>query len=191
MAGRPRLRRLAADIDAAGAKEEFDSGEEWILDHIADGWGMKRIAEMLTERFGYNVSRPQLIAWTHLGTDRRKKVEAARKEAAWVKAEEAGDLFEDLAKKSFIEQSDVSLAKERSGWRRWYAGKLNPEEFGDAKAEVQVNITAGELHLSALIDASRRAKGLTAPSTDALPAGDVQEAEVLAIEEGDPLEDLL
>jgi len=56
----------------------------------------------------------------------------------------------------------VSLAKSRAEYRRWLAGRLNAEAYGeDKQALLNVNLNVGDLHLDALrrvghMDADRR-----------------------------------
>ena len=194
MAGRPKLQKLTRDIERIGTEEEgFETGEDWILDLIADGWVMRRVCDELTKRTGDRITRPQLQAWIKLEESRRPKVDTAREFSAWTHAEESGEILDELhekSKTSLLTAPDVSLAKERSGWKRWYASKLNPNELGD-KASTEIHLHAGDLHLDALMAASKQAKALNAAPTGAEKRHEnIQEAEVISIED-DPLADLL
>lgn len=187
MAGRPKLAQLARDIDAHAAKLGYETGEEWMLELIEDGYSTRKLTTYVSEQLGYDVSRPQIQRWGKMD-DRYPKVLEARRRSAMNLAEDGGDILDDLAteaRKRLVGPGEVSLAKERANHRRYMAGKFDPETFGE-KSGVEVNFNLGDLHLQALTDASKRAKALTAPPGEE----EILEAEIISDEES-PIAELL
>lgn len=137
MPGRPVLRKFSAHVEEAG-------GDHVILDRIAAGDYVTEIARE------WGVSRYTLYAWRDDGGEER--VEAwnhARELSAEAHVEDAEKiLFEDAP--PGISSAEVSLRKEQANFKRWLASKRNREEYGDDRQAVNVNVTAGTLHLEAL-----------------------------------------
>lgn len=146
MAGQPMLRALERYIEERG-------GDTFIFDRIADGESIGKIAKTITlPGQTQPISRPFLYIWRNKGGDERRKGWALAMEAsADSAAEDAGDILDELAEETFDPSSgQVSLARARSEYRRWVASVRNKEKYGDAKSEVNVNLSLGDLHLDAL-----------------------------------------
>lgn len=141
MAGRPFLQALELKIEGLGGEDAA------VFEPLADGASLGTIAAEL------GVSRPYMYVWRDHKEHRerrREKWELAMKLSASTHAELAGEVLEKLAAKGVITNADVNLAKARSEYRRWLAGKRDPEAFGDKQEQVQVNVSIGQLHLDAL-----------------------------------------
>lgn len=185
MAGRPKLAKLALDLDARAIELGYESGEEWLLEMIEDGYSTRKLTLYVSEQIGYDVSRPQIQRWGKMD-DRYPKVLEARRRSAMNMAEDGGDILDDLATAAtqrLVGPGEVSLAKERANHRKYMAGKFDPETFGE-KAGVEVNFNLGDLHLQSVTEYSKRAKAISAAATE-----EIQEAEI--IEDDDPIAELL
>lgn len=188
MAGRPMLRRMQAAVercaleDGCVREDGTPDGDTWIAEFLADGWSTRRLTEHLVPRIGFDFSRPFLQAYLKATPERKAMVDEARKFSASALAEDAGDVLEDLAKKDFLQAADVSLAKERSAFRRWLAAKRDPEQYGDRQAGVELHLHVGDLHLQALQAVGR--KGMVPVAAREERALPVVEAEVISITDG-------
>ena len=137
MAGQPLIRAVNARIHKAG-------GEEYVFTRVAEGKTLKEIAEEI------GVSRQQLSTWCN-HRQRRDALARARREAATALVEEGLTIADGVQ-----DPTEVPVAKLRADYRRWMAGKLNREAWGDQQGPL-VNINLGDLHLEALKAANRPA----------------------------------
>jgi hypothetical protein len=133
MAGYPMRRALEKKIEEMG-------GIEFVAAHIAQGMTIGRLAEFI------ECSRPMLSFWINHTEERRVAVLNARKLKAEKLAEEALEIADEVDESS---NSGVNKARLQVDTRKWLAGKLDPENYGDT-AKTQVNISMGDLHLQAL-----------------------------------------
>ena len=160
MAGNPHLRAVGQRIAEKG-------GDLWVFDQLADGVSTRAVAAEL------GTSRATLRKWRDDldFPDRAKGWADAMKLAGEAHAEMGLEDLEALGDDPSSGQ--VQKADKTSKYRQWLAGKRDPA-FADKGIELNFNVA--ELHLQAVADAK------------ALLAGRVIEAEVLAIEEGEPAE---
>lgn len=166
MTGRPKLKAFCKKIEGMG-------GDAVILDMVAEG--ELSIAKIAAK---FDASRGMIYDWIkNGGADRREGYQLARRESADALAEQGLEILDDLADERDPTNAEVSVARERSGYRKWLAGKYNRELYGEAPAaSLNVSLNVGDLHLDAL---------RVAGSMDLAPAaesGEIQEAEILAIE---------
>jgi hypothetical protein len=133
MAGFPMRRALEKKIEGMG-------GIEFVAAHIAQGMTIGRLAEFI------ECSRPMLSFWINQTEERRTAVLGARKLKAEKLAEEALEIADQVDETS---NSGVNKARLQVDTRKWMAGKLDPENYGDT-AKTQVNVNLGDLHLQAL-----------------------------------------
>lgn len=133
MAGFPMRRALEKKIEGMG-------GIEFVAAHIAQGMTIGRLAEFI------ECSRPMLSFWINQTEERRTAVLGARKLKAEKLAEEALEIADQVDETS---NSGVNKARLQVDTRKWMAGKLDPENYGDT-SKTQVNINMGDLHLQAL-----------------------------------------
>jgi len=171
MAARPFLAAMTKAIEKMG-------GEEAIFDRLASGETVGSIADSIyIPEFKRSPSRSYMYMWRRRGGDERvRKWKEAIVHSADALAEEAGTVLDELVGRAAT-AADVSLAKSRSEHRRWLATKYNKEKYGDAKAQVEVHLSLGDLHLSAL-----RARGHMDNVPKELPEG-IEEADFEVLEE--------
>lgn len=147
MAGRPGLRKLAAEIEKRG-------GEEWIFGEFIGG---RSIGEIMRE-LGF--SRTYFYAWMKEGSEEQR---AARAEAyhqakilsAEAHVEQAGEILDDLAEQGGVTPAEVQIAIARSKFRQWLAGKRDGQYSDQKGAGMSLTINVGQLHLDALRQAGR------------------------------------
>ncbi len=131
MASRPLTRAAHAKIKAAG-------GEAFIFSQVAEGKTLKALAAEL------GISRQVLSTWANQAP-RRDALSRARREAATALIDEALHLTDSVEP----ETAAIQKAKLQSDLRRWIAGRLSREDWGDQQGAL-VNIDLGKLHLEAL-----------------------------------------
>jgi hypothetical protein len=136
MASRPLTRAAHAKIKAAG-------GEAWVFAQVAEGKTLKALAAEL------GISRQVLSTWANKGP-RRDMLSHARREAATALVDEALALTDAVEP----ETAAIQKAKLQSDLRRWIAGRLSREDWGDQQGAL-VNIDLGKLHIEALRAANR------------------------------------
>jgi hypothetical protein len=151
MAGKPVLRKLEKWIKDRG-------GDRWVLDQIADGVAVGKIAAQVDLPGHGAISRPLLYEWRNRSEDRKQGWAAAMKDAAHAHAEKAGECWEDLPEDPTTGQ--VQKARGMSEYRRWLAGHRN-EEYAAQKQGAGLVVNVGTLHLDAL-----RQAGHVTPAVD-------------------------
>ena len=162
MASRPMLHALCKKIDEFG-------GEDWIFDQLASGISVGKIAAQC------GVSRRMIYRWRDLREfpDRPTLWAEALRFSGEAHAEMGLD---DLTDADGLVPAEIQRAAHISKYRQWLAGKRDPH-FADKGIELNFNV--GELHLQAVADAkAMMAKPVATPL--------IEDAEVLAIEAGDP-----
>src|SRR5947208_460182 len=97
MAGRPKERRLKTKL-AEIAKREIGPGAtsvDWVVQKVADGVTIGKIAGYLAQEMNETVSR-SFLSWyiNHATPDAKARIKEARKEATHVWAEQALDIAE-------------------------------------------------------------------------------------------------
>ena len=117
---------------------EDNGGDRWVLDRLANGERVGDVAaDCIIEDHG-PISRPFLYRWRDRSPDRAAGWKAAMQDAAHAHAEEAGEVWDEVPDDPTTGQ--VAVARGRSEYKRWLAGKLN-EQYREASAD---------LHLEAL-----------------------------------------
>jgi hypothetical protein len=166
------LRKLSRLIEQQG-------GDQFILDRIASGESVGRIARSITlPGSDKPISRPFMYTWKDANTDRAEGWALAMKVSGEALAEKAGDVFEDLPEG--FDKDQLGKAKAQSEYYRWLARMRDREGFGDKTVgDTVVNIlSVGEQHLQALMQKGHMDR--------ALPSGapqDAQDAEYEVLEE--------
>jgi hypothetical protein len=130
MAGRPKLRSLKLRIAETG-------GYETLLDRIASGTSMRRLAEDY-------VTSPSQLAFLLKKPEWNDKFMMAKAIAAGVQVEDA---FEGV-KRAMPEDVNVKRLQFEAAMK--LAGVFDRATFGEQKQQVQVNLSIGDLHLQAL-----------------------------------------
>lgn len=147
MAGRPKLRSLKVRIIETG-------GYESLLDKIASGTSMRRLAEE------YQTS-PSQLAFLLKKPEWNEKFMMAKAIAAGVQVEDA---FEGV-KKAIPEDVNVKRLQFEAAMK--LASVFDRATFGEQKQQVQVNLSIGDLHLQALKQAR---DGITIDAEVIMPA---------------------
>jgi hypothetical protein len=143
MASQPVLRKLERYVEQQG-------GDAWIMDQLAAGLSVGQVAAGITLPGHGSISRPLLYNWRNKSEARREGWALAMKLRGHALAEEAGEVLDSLVGTA-PSAAEVSLAKSRAEYRRWLAGRLNAEAYGeDKQALLNVNLNVGDLHLDAL-----------------------------------------
>lgn len=141
MASRPVLRELERYVETNG-------GDSFVLDRIAAGESVGRIAKSITLPKHGPISRPLLYTWRNRSDERRKGWALAMKASAEALSEDAGDCWDILSDDPTSAQ--VAKARGMSEYKRWLASVRDREGFGSAAAAVNLNLNVGSLHLDAL-----------------------------------------
>lgn len=165
---RKHLHRLGRLIEQAG-------GGEVIWEQIAAGCLMREIMEpFVNPDTGKPYDKSLLYQWIHRDPEREKAWKDARRRSAYAKADQAGELLEEMSDDARrarsvggIPASEVTLVNQRVKYLQWLAGVSN-DEFKDTKAG-DININLGQLHLEAL-QAGNRPRELEAVDLTATPA---------------------
>ena len=148
---------VAQKLTRAGCKridEEF--GEEWVFERIMAG---RTVASIQKE---INIGHRIFYSWLHGGP------KATRDETRWARYQEARRIASDTLAEETLQIADecaspeeVGIAKLKIDTRKWLAGAMNPETYGNRPA-TQVNLSLGDMHIQAL-------KDVVSASQDALP----------------------
>lgn len=177
MASRPLLHHLCKQIEAAG-------GDEHIFMRLASGEESVReiMEDFINPETGKPFTRAMIYYWKDMTPERQRQWRMARSIQAHSLMEDAETLLE-AASKDILTPADVSLLKERVGFKQYLAERFNREEYGKAP-EQQTNVT---LDLGGAFLAALRQHG----NAHRLNAGPAQEALPAEIVEEDDLSDLL
>ncbi len=148
MPGTPLRTKLRRDVIAAG-------GVEALLARIAAGETISKIAK------DFGVSRPMMSIFLSKNAG-RDAVVAAQKSAAGALVDQALEIADSAT------HDDDRAARLKIDVRKWLAGRLDPETFGE-KTGPLVEVNLGALHLEALKKVEAAAKG---PGLAAIPAAE-------------------
>ncbi|HSE65965.1 MAG TPA: hypothetical protein VLB12_03195 [Gemmatimonadales bacterium] len=168
MPGRPKERRLKTKL-AEIAKREIGphaTPVDWVVQQVADGVTMGKIAEYLAREMNESVSR-SFFSW-HINNatpDAKERIKAARKDATHVWAEQALEIAERPAPTT----AEVQQARLQIETRRWLTAIFNREEFSE-RHQHEVALDIGALHLAALRSrslSSQPSQGATLSGTTA------------------------
>jgi hypothetical protein len=179
VASNPKLKALEAHLVDEAAILGC-TPDEVVFDRLRSG---ESVADVMDS---YGFSRNYFYTWLKRGNDRKGQYEEAKRDAAEALVDEAQAILDDEA--PVFSPAEVTLRKARANFRTWLAGKKDREQFGEANAQVDVNLNLGSLHLDALRATSTVPTALPAPEED---APEIQEAEWEPVEEAeDPFSEL-
>lgn len=167
MAGQPILAALVRYVTDHG-------GDRFILDQLADGTPVGRVASAISLTGHGAISRPLLYKWRDQTDDRRAGWAAAMKDAAHAHAEDAGQVWDDLPEDPTTGQ--VATARGKSEYKRWLATVKDREHYGPpaSAGAVNVHFNLGELHVEALRQAGNMDHQRLQPSEE---EQDIQDAD--------------
>jgi len=137
MAGQKRTNRLWDAIEANG-------GEDLVFIPLSDGETLTAVCRMLQREYPdlEDLSRGILSTWCNQ-PQRKERYLEARRMGAVAFAEESMEIVDGATPET------AYLAKTRSDTRKWFAGRLDRDAWGQPdKAAVQLNIN--QMHLDAV-----------------------------------------
>jgi hypothetical protein len=155
MAAQPRTRKLKATLLKWG-REEFGSALDdgspvdsltWPLTRLAGGWTIQRLANEIAVRTGEPTSRQWVSHILNKGD--KSRLDAARREAAGVLAEQAVEISDAVGANPDATTAQVQSARLQVETRKWLAGVLDAHTFVPSQRH-DVAVDLGALHLSAL-----------------------------------------
>lgn len=138
---------VAQKLTRAGCKridEEF--GEDWVFERIMAGRTVSSIQKEID--IGHRI----FYSWLHGGP------KATRDETRWTRYQEARRIASDTLADETLQIADdcataeeVAVAKLKIDTRKWLAGAMNPESYGN-RPSTQVSVSLGDMHIQALKD---------------------------------------
>ena len=142
MPGKPVLRNLNKIVQAAG-------GDCVLFDLVAEG---QSVGSIMAE---YDLHRTMFYQWIYSGGEQRAAAYAeAKRISAEKHVEDAGDILDGTehgaTPEPVFSPADVALRKARAHFRQWLAAHRDPETYGEQKAQMEINVSVGSLHLDAL-----------------------------------------
>lgn len=171
MAGQPKFKAACRAITAAG-------GIEMICERLRDGQFLTRIARDLTKSLGMPIDRSLLYRYRNTKPEYATLFEEARTQSGHSLVEDAGDIIDDADDTT---SAQVQKAKEQANFRKWLAGKVNREAYGEQAVQVQHSFGASFLDVLRLRGAP--------PTMRALRASDEEDNRALDQEDEDNIED--
>ena len=144
MASQPVKRRMVHDLAKLANPDELDlppdtsvdqAAEAYLLSYMENGGRLGTLAKTL----GY--SRFLLQRWIHETPERLHAFTHARTLGSDAAVDEGGELLDSATRET------VAVAQARAGWRKWWAGQVNPQVWGKG---VGGTVVLGDLHLHAL-----------------------------------------
>jgi hypothetical protein len=158
------MRELTRWLQAEGRDPE-----RYILDQLASGVSVGKVAAgIVLPRHG-PISRPFLYQWRDKGGPERKEAwRLAMKASGEAHAELAGDVL-DLP--DGFQREELGAAKAKSEYHRWMAGLRDKSLVEPQQAAVNLNLSLGSLHLDALRQAGSmdRQQISGPPAREAIP----------------------
>ena len=155
-----------------------DGLEDEIFEAVAEGLSITKLCEQFQI-----TSRKMFYDWKGKEGLRHDKYVAAKKIAAGVHAELAGEMFDELSKKPFITGPDVSLATAASKYQQWLASVKDREQYGAQDKGTTLNLNFGDQHFEALMSPGARPRlGAPAPQT-LIPVEEHAEADYIELED--------
>ena len=126
-------------------------GEDLVFGLLADGYTVQKVYQKLVDTYPDELgelSRGILSAWCN-NAQRKERYLEARRLGAITFAEDSVHIADD----AIPEKGAIAKAKLQTDTRRWIAGKMDHDAWGDkAKESVQVNVNT--MHLEALKEIS-------------------------------------
>jgi transposase len=138
MSSQPKTQQIKALVSRTIPKES-------LLDLIAEGWTLQRIADRVTEETGTKVT-PYYVCKTLQSFG--EEYTAAKKAQAEYHAARVSEISDKVEKG----QIDPQSARVSSDNRKWLASKLDPSTYSD-KAQIDIAVTdVTALHIASLRD---------------------------------------
>lgn len=155
-AARPFMADLLRRIEATG-------GWDGIVDKLADGWTVKKIAAM------YGTDRVQLRRAMREFCDTHQ-IDQAIRDGAENAVEDARELMDEATPETaHLRQAQFNAALRLAGF-------LHKEKFGESKAQTVVQLSIGDLHLQAVKQVAAERRAPIEGQFTTIPAETTQEA---------------
>ena len=113
--------------------------EDDVFNHLADGLTVEN-----SIRF-WKTSKRIWYKWINETTERQEKYKAARRQYAHSLAEETLSIADGT-----VDPAEANISKMRIDTRKWLAGKIDPDSWGDKNHQASVTINIQDQHLEAL-----------------------------------------
>lgn len=130
----------------AGEADEGTTPEDIVLGQVAAGLTLRAIAKDISAAAGLYISPETLTLWINRTPELKTKLAAARKAGAPSMVEHAAELLEEVD----TDRDAIAKAKAIAEQRNWMASKYDRQTFGNDAAQVNVQLSLGDMHLDAL-----------------------------------------
>ena len=141
------VRRQEAREAVAGTQAEVlvERGEGHVFSRISNGESIRSICDDL------GVDRRAFHRWLDLLPGRRERYVEVIRVSAGAHADKAGAVLDEALENPLLSSAHAQIYKAKSGYHRYRAGIADPETYREqAKVNVGVGVSIGELHLDAL-----------------------------------------
>jgi hypothetical protein len=173
MAGRPKEQRFRAALERLAEREEMPP-LDWVVAQLESGTSVRKMGDALREEAKEECSPQWIYTLLHgLAPDAKERVREARRVGATALADQALEIADrPAATTAEVQQNRLAVDT-----RRWIASSFDRATFGDSPPKVEVALSLGELHLSALrqraVQTVRVPEQLTAgPDYEVIPQSD-------------------
>ena len=142
--------RMFQAIEAVG-------GEDLVFGLIADGYTVTKVHEELVAAYPEELeelSRGILSTWCN-NAKRKERYLEARRTGAVTFAEDSVHIADDC----IPEKGAIAKAKLQTDTRRWIAGKLDHDAWGDRDKNASVQVNVNTMHLDALKELAAQGRG--------------------------------
>jgi hypothetical protein len=155
MAAQPRTRKLKATLLKWGREELGPTLDDdtpvdyltWPLTRLAGGWTIQKLANEIAGRTGEPTSRQWVSHVLNKGD--KARLDAARREAAGVLAEQAVEISDAVGANPEATTAQVQSARLQVETRKWLAGVLDAHTFAPSQRH-EVALNLGALHIEAM-----------------------------------------
>lgn len=121
-------------------------GEDGVLDRVRAGETLKDIADHVSRKSGTRIAASILGSWMNATPERKAALVQARKDSAPALVETAMSLLDEADH----DREAIAKAKAQADIRTWLASKYDRQTFGNDAAQVNVQVSLGDMHLDAL-----------------------------------------
>lgn len=168
MAGQPVLRSLERFVANRG-------GDSFVLDQLADGVSVGKVARGIVLEGHGAISRPFLYKWRDQSEARQQGWALAVKAGAEAHADRAGDVLDEIPEDPSPAQ--VARAKALSEYSKWRATVQDRERFGGQDSKLRVELDVGQALAGLLRDKGSMDKYKSLESKDLALSEGVEDAE--------------
>ena len=113
--------------------------EDDVFSHLADGLTVENSIKF------WKTSKRIWYKWMNETVERQEKYKDARRQYAHSLAEETLSIADGT-----VDPSEANISKMRIDTRKWLAGKIDPDSWGDKNHQAAITINIQDQHLEAL-----------------------------------------